>query len=170
MELNRIHLEGILWFLICGPHLQENVVPPHFLSLLELNLQTDSFCHYLSPFKYWLQLVFSGEKWILLNILRISPVLQRKIWLLSDDKHYLKRDVDMKKSSLLLHRVQSEQYCNGRIYRIPICLLLLMSFQRIWKALWVFLVGFRFSHLMRWRVLHCRTLPHKMWSMNSGMC
>ena len=64
----------------------------HFLSLLELNLQTDSFCHDSSPFKYWLQLVFSGEKWILLNILRISPILQRKIWLLSGDEHYLKRD------------------------------------------------------------------------------
>lgn len=44
-------------------------------------------------------------------------------WWTLPEKRLMWKSSDMKKSSLLSHRVQSEQCCNGRIYRIPICFL-----------------------------------------------
>ena len=44
-------------------------------------------------------------------------------WWTLPEKRPMWKSSDMKKSSLLSHKVQSEQCCNGRIYRISICFL-----------------------------------------------
>lgn len=58
---------------------------PHIFFLLLSEFVDWPLLTLWSPFQCWLQLVFSGKKWILLNILGKSPILERKIWLWSVD-------------------------------------------------------------------------------------